>query len=116
MKSHLFIVALMFLLLACRVNHHPVIHKKYNQYKDSLKHGVWVEMNDSLQMIEICGYKKGIRHGDYYLLYADGSVAEKGRYKNGKEQGWWISYGSTSGARKFRKGEVTSIIHYNPRF
>ena len=65
-----------------------------NQYKNGLKEGIWIKINDSTNIMEICNYKKGVLDGPYFEYFKSGKLCVKGTYKNGKKDGWWYSYGS----------------------
>jgi antitoxin component YwqK of YwqJK toxin-antitoxin module len=107
---------IIIILSGCSTIPQQKLNSNYNNYKDSLKQGVWVEMNDSLQMMELCKYNKGIKNGKYYRFFEDGAIAVKGRYKNGKKHGWWYSGGAVGGANKYRNGTIIESVHHNPRF
>lgn len=97
-------VICLLLLMSCKT--HLRITPDINQYKDSLKTGIWISVDDTTRMIEICRYKNGELNGPYFKYFENGELASRGKYKNGKKNGWWYSGGAVSGSTKYRNGEI----------
>lgn len=62
------------------------------QFENGLKDGLWKTWyeNGNLQSVE--NWKKGLRHGGCLLYDVNGTLLEKGNYKNNGKHRLWIDY------------------------
>lgn len=71
--------------------------------KKGLKQGTWIE-NDTLGRITILQYENGKKNGEIKIFHPNGRLAAKGKYKEEKKRGRWISYSE--------EGRVIRDINY----
>jgi len=87
-----FIVTFLLVSYSCAYNNIPRKINKIN--KNSLKQGVWLESNieDNEERIILQYYINGVLNGDYREFFTDGTLAAKGKFKNGNPIGRWEFY------------------------
>ena len=59
---------------------------------NGFKEGVWTLLDPKGKKTGTLNYVKGIKEGDYELLFENGAVKEKGKYNNDKPDGEIITY------------------------
>ena len=87
-----FVVIVQLINSSCAYNNIP---KETNRIdKNSQRQGVWLESNTegNEERIILQYYKNGVLNGDYREFFPDGSLAAKGKFKNGVPIGRWEHY------------------------
>ncbi|GIV40879.1 MAG: hypothetical protein KatS3mg034_0189 [Vicingaceae bacterium] len=85
-------------------------------FKDGLPHGDEKYFNTRNQEIILkYTYEGGIKHGEYYVKYANGQLWEKGFYRNGMPDGEWTYWdidGNVKRIRYFKNGRLVKQENY----
>lgn len=106
--------------------------KSITPFVNDLKEGLFVEFNNSGQIVKRCEYHNDLRHGEYFelnyaqmkesrlyqngkieglvkIFYDNGKIMEEGLYKNGLRDGtskWYDQDGKLSIQYEYKAGEL----------
>src|SRR6202012_31644 len=80
--------------------------KEKGIFKNGVKNGKWVAWYDDGKIKEISVWQKGLKKGYSKEFDTEGELISKVKYKNGKQNGYQIIYsdGKVSDKKKFRNG------------
>ena len=116
MKSiHITIVSFLIIsfLTSCSFNNYQGHAKRYDKSKIN---GFNISYIDSTNQIIYSNYKNGLKHGKEMIINNNGFIAQEGQYKKGKKHGVFLTYfsnGHLGSKAKYKNGVLLKQVLYN---